>query len=86
VAVSPSRIQVKDWLPLVEKNEKKLSTWKGSSLSIAGKATLINDSLSSSFIYHMSLYLLPKIIVESLDKQRWKFFCREEGLGENIIW
>ena len=31
-------------------------------------------SLSSSFIYHMSIYLLPKTIVDNLDKQRRKFF------------
>ena len=74
VPVSPSRLHVRDWTPLLEKNEKKLAMWKGSSLSIAGRTTLINSSLSSSFIYHMSIYLLPKTIVESLDKQRRTFF------------
>ena len=74
VPVSPSRLHVRDWTPLLEKNEKNLAMWKGSSLSIAGRTTLINSSLSSSFIYHMSIYLLPKTIVESLDKQIRTFF------------
>lgn len=29
VHVSPSRLHVKDWTPIVEKNEKKLVVWKG---------------------------------------------------------
>jgi len=65
VPVSPGRLHVKDWTPLIEKNEKKLSSWKGSSLSIAGRLTLINSSLSSTFIYHMSMYQLPKTITEN---------------------
>ena len=68
-----------DWTPLIEKNEKKLATWKGSSLSIAGRTTLINSSLSSSFIYHMSMYLLPKTVIKALDKQRRTFFWQGGG-------
>ena len=80
VPVSPYRLHVKDWTPLLEKkNERKLQTWKGSPLSIAGRTTLINSSLSSSFIYHMYIYLLPKTIVDSLDKQRRQFFWQGGG-------
>jgi len=68
VPVNPYKLHVADWTPLIEKNEKKLATWKGSSLSIAGRTILINSSLSSSFIYHMSMYLLPKIVIKALDK------------------
>lgn len=45
-------------------------------MSIAGRTTLINSSLTSTFIYHMSMYLLPKTTVKSLDKQRRLFFWR----------
>ena len=83
--VSPCRLHVRDWLPLVEKNEKKLEIWKGISLSIAGRTTLINSSLSSIFIYYMSMYLLPKTIVDTLDKQRRKFFWQGGGRKRNII-
>ena len=54
--------------------KKKLAAWKGDSLSIAGRTTLINANLSSSFIYHMSMYLLPKTITKKLDGQRRSFF------------
>jgi len=79
VPVGPGRLHIKDWVPLQEKNLKKLSTWKGSSLSMAGRLTLINSSLSSTFIYHMSMYLLPKTTTEILDKQRRTFFQQGNG-------
>jgi hypothetical protein len=83
----------------VEKNEKKLAFWKGSCLSLAGRTTLINLSLSSSFIYHTSIYLLPKTIVDSLDKTekeiflarrkyhrvRWDVICRSKLNGGLVI-
>jgi len=74
VPVSPSRLHVIDWLPLVEKNNKKLDPWKGGMMSIAGRTVLINSSLSNSPIYHMSIYLLPKTIIARMDKVRRKFF------------
>ena len=64
---------------LEEKNEKKLVVWKGKSLSIAGRTTLINSSLSNSSIYHMSMYLLPKTTTDKLDKQRRTFFWQGGG-------
>jgi len=74
VPMGPGRLHIKDWVPLQEKNLKKLSTWKGSSLSMAGRLTLINSNLSHTFIYHMSMYLLPKTTTDTLDKQRRTFF------------
>lgn len=43
-------------------------------MSIAGRTTLINSSLTNTFIYHMSMYLLPKTLVADLDKKRRTFF------------
>ena len=50
IPVSPSKLHVADWAHLIERNGKKLNTWKGSSMSIAGRTTLINSSLSSTFV------------------------------------
>jgi rhodanese-related sulfurtransferase len=74
VPVSPSRLHVKDWTPVIEKNEKKLVVWKGGTMSIAGRTILINASLTNVVIYHMSMYLVPKTVADSLDKQRRVFF------------
>jgi hypothetical protein len=85
VPVSPSRLHVTDWLPLVDKNAKKLDVWQGGSLSIAGSTTLIKSSLNNAPIYHMSIYLFPKTIQSRLDKLRRTFFWQGGGQGKSII-
>ena len=79
VPVSPSKLQVADWLPLIDKSLKRLDVWKGGCMSIAGKFTLISASSNDSPIYHMSVYLLRKTVVERLDKIRRSFFWQGGG-------
>lgn len=74
VPISGSKLLVSDWAALVEKVQKRLDGWKGSVLSIGGRHTLINSCLTSTPIYHMSMYLLPLTVVEQLDKPRRKIF------------
>jgi len=64
---------------LWRKNKKKLDVWKGGAISIAGRTTLINSSLSNSFIYDMSMYLLPKTMVDSLDNKQIRTFFWQGG-------
>ena len=80
VPVSGSRIKVANWLPLDEKLLKRLDGWKGGALSMGGRLTLINSSLSSIPTYSMSLYLLPKIIVKRMDRTRKKNFWQAGAL------
>ena len=84
VPVSPSRLKVSDWMPLVEKSLKRLDVWKGSSLSIAGRSTLIGSSLNNSPIYHMSVYLLPKTIIKKVRQNKKNFFLARRGYKEEI--
>jgi len=73
VPVSPSRLHVIDWLPFIDKINKRLDVWKGNFMSIAGRSTLMGASLNNSPIYHMSIYLLPKTTVNELDKIKKNF-------------
>lgn len=82
VPVSPCRLKVRDWTPLEEKNMKKLAVWMGSCMSIAGRTTMIDSSLSNTFIYHMSIYLLPKTTTDILDKQRRTFLWQGGKKGQ----
>lgn len=41
VPVSPSRLHIEDWISLEEKNDKRLETYKGICLSMAGRISLI---------------------------------------------
>jgi hypothetical protein len=76
VLVSPSRLKVNDWLPLIEKGNKRLDVWKGGNLSIAERSTLISASLTNAPIYHMSMYLLSKSTINIMDKSRRTFLAR----------
>jgi hypothetical protein len=57
-----------------EKALKKLDMWQENSLSMAGRTTLINSSLINTTIYHMSMFLLTKIVVKRMDKSKRNFF------------
>lgn len=57
---STSRLHICDWFPLEEKNAKRLDIWKGSSMSVAGKTTLINPRLTNTPIYHIYAHLLSQ--------------------------
>jgi hypothetical protein len=74
VPIAPGRLHVIDWARLEDKYAKKMDVWQGSSLSMAGRTTLINASFVSSTLYHMSMYLVPKTVIKRLDKNRRKFF------------
>jgi hypothetical protein len=65
---------------LEEKAAKKLEVWKGGPMSYGGRTILINSSLFSSSIYHMSMFLLPKTIIKNLDKIRRRLFWQGGGV------
>jgi hypothetical protein len=65
VPIAANGLHVVDWIKLEEKL-KKLDVWQGHSLSIGDRSTLIKSSLSSSVIYHMSMFLLPKTTIERM--------------------
>jgi len=53
-------------------------------MTIVGRATLINSSLTRTFIYRILMYLLPIIVTKKLDKQRRLFFWEGNGLKKKI--
>ena len=61
------------WAPIITRMEKKLSSWKANLLSIGGRLTLIKSSLSSLPLYYMSLFPIPKSIIERLIRIQRQF-------------
>jgi hypothetical protein len=53
---------------------------QGSSLSIGGRAILINSILSNLAIYHMLVFLLPNTTLKRMEKSRRKFFWQRGQL------
>ncbi|KAG2598168.1 hypothetical protein PVAP13_5KG505028 [Panicum virgatum] len=86
---------MRDWVFLEGKYHKKVDVWQGGSLTMTGRATLIDSSLNNSPTYHMSMFLLPKTVINRLDSIRRKFFCllckwwwrlqNEDGIWQRIV-
>lgn len=58
---------------ILEKTERKLTTWKAQYLSLGGRLILINSVLDSLPTYVMSLFPIPTKVVEKLDMLRRNF-------------
>lgn len=71
IGANISRIKV--WDPILEKMEKKLASGKQKLLSIGGSLILIKASLASLPIYYMSLFPIPKGVVEKIVKLQRRF-------------
>jgi hypothetical protein len=80
VPISASRLHVIEWIKLEEKMVKKVDVWQGGSLSSGGRNILINSSLTSSIIYHISMFLIPKTNIGRMDKLRRSFFWQGGSL------
>lgn len=66
VGASPSRENF--WLPVIEKVESKLSSWKRRLLSAGGRLMLVNSVLTALPLYFCSLFLMPEGVVNRLNK------------------
>ncbi|XP_043694315.1 uncharacterized protein LOC122645027 [Telopea speciosissima] len=62
-------------LPLVDQFKKRLASWKGRLLSMAGRVELVQSIMGSMPIHNFSVYLWLKAIIETIE--RWT---------RNFIW
>ncbi|GKV26644.1 hypothetical protein SLEP1_g35909 [Rubroshorea leprosula] len=86
IPVGGNHKRVAMWQPMVNSFKKKLTTWKGRFLSLGGRITLINSVLSSLPVFLMSVYLIPKGILYSIDKIRRSFLWGGGGEKRKIKW
>lgn len=64
--------------------ESKFEGWKGRLLSRGGRLQLINSVLSSIPVYFMSSFLLPKWVINRLDKIQRRFLWGESDTKKGI--
>jgi hypothetical protein len=57
--------------------KKKLKGWQGKLLSIGGRVTLLNSTISAIPIYWMSIYKLPVHVRTVIGKLRKYFSCSD---------
>ncbi|GKV28903.1 hypothetical protein SLEP1_g37891 [Rubroshorea leprosula] len=74
------------WRPLIQGFKNKLVSWKGKLLSFGGRVTLVNSVLSSLSVFFVSFFLVPKGVINELEKIRRDFLWgKKEGKG-GISW
>lgn len=78
------RLKQQDWVQLIERIAKKLSSWKGKLLSIAGRATLLNSVITPIVSYWMSNFSIPCCIIRRIDKMRRAFLWSGESTTKKI--
>nr|GEZ32547.1 RNA-directed DNA polymerase, eukaryota [Tanacetum cinerariifolium] len=64
---------VKSWDETVHKLTKRLSKWKLKTLSIGGRLTLLKSVLGSTPIYNMSIFKVPKTVLNKMKNLRRNF-------------
>lgn len=77
--LKPSRHQ---FLPLIEKLEKRLQGWKQKLLSRGGRFQLVKSVLSTIPIYYMQCFLLPNWVINKVDRLRRLFLWGKNKSNE----
>ncbi|GJW61150.1 RNA-directed DNA polymerase, eukaryota [Tanacetum coccineum] len=76
----------KAWDSTVDKLRSRLSKWKVKTLSIGGRLTLLKAVLGASPLYNMSIFKVPKGILNSMEALRSKFFNGMDPSTKKITW
>ena len=61
------------WNSIIERVQKKFSSWKQLYLSKGGRLTLLKSTLLSLSIYYLSLFTIPQHIADRLERIQRKF-------------
>nr|GEW03647.1 hypothetical protein [Tanacetum cinerariifolium] len=77
---------VKAWDDTVNKLKGRLSKWKLKTLSIGGRLTLLKSVLGSTPIYNISLYKVPKTMLNSMEAIRRSFFNGIHDDERKVAW
>ena len=85
--LSPQKLRVSDFQPLLTSFDRYLAGWKARLLSAGGRIVLVNAVLGSLPIYYMSSTLVPKTVRDLLDAKRRAFFWtgEEKCSGANCL-
>nr|GFA78745.1 RNA-directed DNA polymerase, eukaryota, reverse transcriptase zinc-binding domain protein [Tanacetum cinerariifolium] len=70
----------------VHKLTKRLSKWKLKTLSIGGRLTLLKLVLGSTLTYNMSIFKVPKIVLNKMENLHRNFFNGIQEGDRKITW
>ncbi|GKD96552.1 hypothetical protein Tco_1380449, partial [Tanacetum coccineum] len=76
----------KAWDETINKMKKRLSRWKLNTLSVGGRLTLLKSVLGSTPIYNMSIFKVPKSVLNYMESLRRNFFNGIQEGDRKIAW
>nr|KAJ0188284.1 hypothetical protein LSAT_V11C900489440 [Lactuca sativa] len=76
----------KNWLPVIDRFNGKLSSWKAKSLSFGERLTLIKSALGNLPTYFFSFFVAPMGIINALEQIRRKFLWGDTENNKKIHW
>ncbi|GKF80194.1 hypothetical protein Tco_0238796, partial [Tanacetum coccineum] len=76
----------KAWDETINKMKKRLSRWKLNTLSVGGRLTLLKSVLGSTPIYNMSIFKVPKSVLNYMESLRRNFFNGFQEGDRKIAW
>jgi hypothetical protein len=79
ITMQVTKLKNADWNILLERIEKKLSSWKGKHLLVGGRLVLINSVLTSLPMFMMYFFEIPRVILRKLDYLRSRFFWQADS-------
>ena len=74
IPMTHRRLRNSEWQSVIDRFEKRLSSWKSKLLSSGGRLVLINSVLSSLPIFMMSFFEVPAGVLQKLDAIRSRFY------------
>ena len=86
VPVGQCMSRVSAWSPIVDRFRPKLLGWKVKSLSFGGRLTLIKFVLRCLGSYLMSIFMVPTLVLKSLETLCSRFFWGAELDDRCIHW
>ncbi|KAJ0078798.1 hypothetical protein Patl1_23313 [Pistacia atlantica] len=82
VPLITSRLYHNDCIPLIEKVEKRVSSWKKKALSYASRLQLVISVLSSKQVYWASIFILPSSVSKAIKKILRSFLWVGNDMGK----
>ncbi|KAL7609234.1 hypothetical protein Lser_V15G11445 [Lactuca serriola] len=77
----------RNWRPIIERVQSKLSVCKEKTLSLGGRLSLVKSVLGSLPLFHFSLFKVPKYVVDYLEKlQRNFWWGGGDDKKKNVGW
>ncbi|GJZ98160.1 RNA-directed DNA polymerase, eukaryota [Tanacetum coccineum] len=87
ILVGDNMSSKKAWDETINKMKKRLSRWKLNTLSVGGRLTLLKSVLGSTPIYNMSIFKVPKSVLNYMERLGVSsFFALNRALLFKWVW